>query len=143
MPKGLSLLLQLVCTSAAAVQTCLAQQNLETEYIMPAARIGNEHRQHCQGFSQLEPLKGEWIDHHDPFYMGMTAGKPCPSFINDFDCLKNFKSDAYYEELGRRVGCFPWIHTLNERLTPSADSITTACDEPQLSAAYTGVLAPA
>ncbi|CAL8467294.1 g6831 [Coccomyxa elongata] len=69
---------------------------------MPAPPGGSEHRHHCQGFSQLEPLKGEWVDHHDPSYMGMTAGKPCPSFINDFDCLHPYTPGPYYEELGRR-----------------------------------------
>ncbi|KAK9916493.1 hypothetical protein WJX75_003317 [Coccomyxa subellipsoidea] len=34
--------------------------------------------------------------------MGMTTGKPCPSFINDFDCLHPYKPDPYYDELGRR-----------------------------------------
>lgn len=104
MPEQLPLLLLILAT--AALPFTWAQQSLETEYLMPAPPGGSEHRHHCQGFSQLEPLKGEWVDHHDPNYMGMTAGKPCPSFINDFDCLHPYTPGPYYEELGRRVR--PW-----------------------------------
>lgn len=101
MPATLPLLLLILVT--AALHLTWAQTSLETEYLMPAPSGGSEHRHHCQGFSQMEPLKGEWVDHHDPNYMGMTAGKPCPSFINDFDCLHPYTPGPYYEELGRRV----------------------------------------
>jgi hypothetical protein len=103
--------LLLLFSTAALLQTALAQ-TLEKEYIMPVAPPSNEHRHHCKGFSQLEPLKGEWVDHHDPNYMGMTTGKPCPSFINDFDCLHPYKPDPYYDELGRRVSSRPLSHVI-------------------------------
>lgn len=106
MPEQLSLLLLILATATLGC-TC-AQQSLEVEYLMPAPPGGSEHRHHCQGFSQLESLKGEWVDHHDPNYMGMTAGKPCPSFINDFDCLHPYTPGPYYEELGRRVHPSPF-----------------------------------
>ncbi len=101
MPEGKPLLLLILVT--AALHFSWAQQSLETEYLMPAPPGGSEHRHHCQGFSQLESLKGEWVEHHDPNYMGMTAGKPCPSFFHDFDCLHPYTPGPYYEELGRRV----------------------------------------
>ena len=101
MPEGKPLLLLILVT--AALHFTWAQQSLETEYLTPAPPGHSEHRHHCQGFSQLEPLKGEWVEHHDPNYMGMTAGKPCPSFFHDFDCLHPYTPGPYYEELGRRV----------------------------------------
>lgn len=78
-----------------AVSPKRASLEVEVDFLAPNAAVGRGPRQPCNGFAQLETLKGEWVD-QQPGYMGINPNTTCPSFVEDFSCLNRDYIDPKY-----------------------------------------------
>ena len=99
-----------------AVSPKRASLEVEVDFLAPSAATGRGPRQPCNGFAQLETLKGEWVD-QETGYQGINPNSTCPSFVQDFSCLSADYIDPKYK--GR-------VEKVNSRITQRHDVAAAA-----------------
>jgi hypothetical protein len=94
------------------------RRSLDVEEDFLAPSTGAETRELCNGFTQLETLKGDWVDADEPSYRGLNPNSTCPSFVQDYSCLSPDYIPARYKERIDQVGTLLHCCSAATVLTP-------------------------